>query len=432
MIQATKLKEPGLLSDKLTTSIDSVLQSIGIKDQYTSYVKAFVLSVIVLVIAKLLHFIVKRYLVTYVERIIEKTKSKYDDYLLKHKVIKKASYLAPAIVIYLFLDIVFKDFPGFNSFLHNLVSVYFIIVILMLTGSVLNSLSDLYEDLPYGKTRPIKGYLQGIQLIFILVGILLIISLVFEVELTSVFTGLGAIAAVLILVFKDTILGFVASIQLSANNMVKPGDWIEMPSHKADGSVLEMTLNTVKVQNWDKTISTIPTYALVSESFKNWKGMEESGGRRIKRSVSIDMKSVKFCTDEMLEKFKKIHFLKDYINEKIEEVNGYNEKNNIDHTVKVNGRRLTNIGVFRKYLECYLQSHPKIHKEMTFLVRQLQSNEKGIPIEIYVFSNDQAWANYESIQADIFDHVLAVIPEFELKVFQFATENIGLGSNVYD
>jgi miniconductance mechanosensitive channel len=200
--------------------------------------------------------------------------------------------------------------------------------------------------------------------------------------------------------------------------MVAPGDWIEMPSHNADGTVLDITLNTVKVQNWDKTIATIPTYALVSESFRNWRGMEESGGRRIKRSINIDMNSVRFVDDEMAAKFKKIHFLKDYVVNREKEILKYNEENKIDGSILVNGRRMTNLGTFRKYVEEYLHQHPKIHNDMTFLVRQLQPDERGLPIEIYVFSNDQAWANYEAIQADIFDHILAVIPEFDLRVFQ--------------
>ena len=225
-------------------------------------------------------------------------------------------------------------------------------------------------------------------------------------------------AAVLMLVFKDTILGFVASIQLSANKMVKPGDWIEMPSHNADGTVEDISLNTVKVRNWDKTIATVPTYALVSESFRNWKGMEESGGRRIKRSINIDMNSVRFVDEDMVKKFRNISLLKEYIENKEIEIIQYNKEKQIDDSVLVNGRRMTNLGTFRKYVEEYLHNHPKIHNEMTFLVRHLQPTERGLPIEIYVFSNDQAWANYEAIQADIFDHILAVIPEFGLKVFQ--------------
>ena len=225
-------------------------------------------------------------------------------------------------------------------------------------------------------------------------------------------------AAVLMLVFKDTILGFVASIQLSANKMVVPGDWIEMPSHNADGDVLDISLNTVKVQNWDKTITTIPTYALVSESFRNWKGMEESGGRRIKRSVTIDMKSIKFCTPEMIKKFKKIQILHDYIEKKEKELNEHNKKYEIDNSVLVNGRRMTNIGVFRAYIVSYLHNHPEINNEMTSMVRQLEPTDKGLPLQIYVFSSDKRWVYYEKIQSDIFDHILAVAPEFDLRVFQ--------------
>jgi miniconductance mechanosensitive channel len=228
-------------------------------------------------------------------------------------------------------------------------------------------------------------------------------------------------AAVLILVFKDTILGFVASIQLSANKMVNIGDWISMPDYNADGDVIDISLNTVKVQNWDKTIATIPTYALVSDSFNNWKGMEESGGRRIKRSLNIDMKSVGFLDSEQVEKFRKYHLLKDYITTKEKEITDYNKANKLDEDTVTNGRKMTNLGTFRVYLENYLHKHPKINQDMTFLVRHLQPSEMGIPMEIYVFSNDQAWANYEAIQADIFDHVLAVLPEFGLKVFQNPT-----------
>ena len=404
MIQLQSIEETvkEIKPENLVSSFEDILQQIGVNKELTLYITVFTFSIIVLLIAKLSHIITKKYLVRYVEHFMHKTKSKYDDYFVKRKLISRAAYIIPAIIIYSSLDLIFTSFETLNNILHSLVAIYFILVFLLLLDSFLKSIGDVYETLPHSKERPIKGYLQGIQLVFVLIGILITISIILNIKLTTVFTGLGAVAAVLLLVFKDTILGFVASIQLSANNMVKPGDWIEMPSHKADGSVLEMTLNTVKVQNWDKTISTIPTYALVSESFKNWKGMEESGGRRIKRAINIDMNSVKFCSDQMIEKFKKVHVLKDYINNKLIELEKHNEKFDIDETFPINGRRLTNLGVFRKYLEGYLNNHPMIHNNMTFLVRHLQSSEKGIPIEIYVFSKDQAWANYESIQADIF------------------------------
>jgi miniconductance mechanosensitive channel len=246
----------------------------------------------------------------------------------------------------------------------------------------------------------------------------MIISVLLERDPTVLLAGLGAMAAVLLLVFKDTILGFVASIQLSANEMVKIGDWIEMRSHGADGTVIDITLNTVKVQNWDKTISTIPTYALVAESFNNWKGMEESGGRRIKRAVSIDMGSIKFCDSAMLNRFERFDLIRDYVIQKEAEVIEFNKSRNIPDEDRISGRRQTNVGVFRKYLEVYLHQHPMINQEMTFLVRQLHPTTTGLPIEIYVFCKDKAWANYEAVQADIFDHIFAVIPEFELKVFQ--------------
>ncbi|MFA9407924.1 MAG: mechanosensitive ion channel family protein, partial [Candidatus Dadabacteria bacterium] len=233
--------------------------------------------------------------------------------------------------------------------------------------------------------------------------------------------GLGAMAAVLMLIFKDPILGLAAGIQLSANKMVRVGDWIEMPKYGADGDVIDISLTTVKVQNWDKTIITIPTFALVSEGVKNWRGMSESGGRRIKRPIFIDMTSVKFCTLEMIEKFSKIQYLSNYVLDKKKELSDFNEQRNIDNTVLVNGRRMTNLGTFRAYLVSYLRDHPKINKNLTFLVRQLDPGPTGLPIEIYVFSSDQVWANYESIQADIFDHVLAVIPEFDLRVYQNPT-----------
>ena len=223
------------------------------------------------------------------------------------------------------------------------------------------------------------------------------------------------------LVFRDSILGFVAGIQLAANRMVSVGDWIEMPAYGADGDVLEVALTTVKVQNWDKTITTIPTYALISESFKNWRGMSESGGRRIKRSVSIDMSSIKFCDLEMLERFEKIQYISGYIEQKKNELKDFNRAMSVDTASLVNGRRMTNIGTFRAYVQAYLQNHPKINKDMTFLIRQLPPTENGLPIEIYVFSNDKVWANYEAIQADIFDHVLAVVPEFDLRVYQNPT-----------
>ena len=264
------------------------------------------------------------------------------------------------------------------------------------------------------------NYLKMKIFIFGMAAILMIAYL-FKQNPWDLVIGLGTMAAVILLIFKDTILGFVASIQLSANNMVKLGDWITVPKHNADGTVIDITLNTVKVQNWDKTIATIPTYALVSESFNNWKGMEESGGRRIKRAVAVDMGSIRFCDSEMLSRFEKFDLIRDYVIQKENELREYNKGKNLSDEDYISGRHQTNVGIFRKYLEVYLHQHPMINLDMTFLVRQLSPSGKGLPIEIYVFSKDKAWANYEAIQADIFDHIFAVIPEFELKVFQEPT-----------
>jgi len=233
--------------------------------------------------------------------------------------------------------------------------------------------------------------------------------------------GLGAMTAVLILVFKDTILGLVASFQISTTNLVRVGDWIEMPKFGADGTVTDISLHTIRVQNWDKTISTVPTYSLISDSFKNWRGMEESGGRRIKRSINIDVNSIKFCTEEMIERFTRYQYITEYIREKKEELARYNTERKIDTTFLVNGRHMTNVGTFRAYVEAYLRNHPDIRQDMTFLVRQLHPGEHGLPIEIYVFSKIQEWAKYESLQADVLDHILAVVPQFDLRVFQQPT-----------
>ena len=405
----------------MDTKIIEWLLSLGITENSAIFLKTFIYVILFGLLSFLANFITKRIILRIIEVIIRKTKNTWDDIFLKKKVFSRLSHIVPALIIIFFADFIFKDYPNLIPFINKLAYLYIIIIVTIVLNSVILTLHSIYDTFSISKTRHIKGYVQVVQITVIFTGIMVIISVIFDTELKGLFLGLGTFAAVLMLVFKDTILGFVASIQVSMNNMVNPGDWISMPGRKADGVVLEINLNTVKVQNWDKTISTIPTYALVSESFQNWRGMEESGGRRIKRSINIDMTSVKFCSEEMIQEFRKIQVLRNYIDTKEKEINEFNEKHNIDPSVLANGRRMTNLGNFRKYMEGYLHAHPLIHDNMTFLVRQLQPNDKGIPIEIYVFSRDQEWANYEAIQADIFDHILAVLPEFELKVFQNPT-----------
>ncbi|MEH7113776.1 mechanosensitive ion channel domain-containing protein, partial [Neobacillus niacini] len=278
--------------------------------------------------------------------------------------------------------------------------------------------NDIYQTFEISKIRPIKGYIQVVNIVVITVGIILLIADLIGKNPLIFLSGIGALSAVLLLVFKDSLLGLVAGIQLSANDMVRVGDWIEMPKYGADGDIIDISLNTVKVQNFDKTITTIPSYALISDSFINWRGMQTSGGRRIKRSLFIDTSSITFCTVEMIEKFKNIHYLSDYIVVREREIAEFNSKNDINRTNPVNGRALTNIGVFRAYISKYLQHHSGINQEMTLLVRQLAPTEHGMPLEIYAFSNDIRWAVYETIQADIFDHLFAVAKEFGLRLFQ--------------
>jgi len=402
---------------------------------------AFITIVIIIIIAWLAHFLTRQIILRIVSRIAKRTKTTWDDILVKNKVFRGLAHLVPAFIMYYtfdfsypvlhqelkelepeMIDALTRDhYLYLTSFLIKTVKIYFTAIIVFVSNSVFNAAFEIYNTTPYSHHRPIKGYIQLLKIFVYFMAGIMIISILLNRNPTVLLTGLGAIAAVLLLVFKDTILGFVASIQLSANNMVKIGDWIEMRTHNADGTVIDITLNTVKVQNWDKTISTIPTYSLVSESFNNWKGMEESGGRRIKRYIPIDTGSIKFCDQEMLKRFEKFDLIRDYVIEKEKELKEYNAGKNLSEEDYISGRHQTNIGIFRKYLEVYLHQHPMINNDMTFLIRQLQPNEKGLPVEIYVFCKDKRWANYESIQADIFDHIFAVIPEFELKVFQEPT-----------
>lgn len=409
------------ITQHITLFTESLLVKVGVSDDYLTVVKGIVLLCVIGIISYLAYWVTRYIIVNQIAKIINKSKTHYDDILLERRVFHRLAYIAPAIILYGFIDDAIPEFDWLITIIRDVSYLWIIVVILRTITAFLDALHDIYLHLPISKNRPIKGYIQLFTIIFYCIGILSIISVIFDYKMGKIFAGLGAIAAVLILVFKDTILGLVASIQLSGNNMVKPGDWISVPNYGADGTVLEITLNTVKVENWDKTISTIPTYTLVADSFQNWKGMEESGGRRIKRAINIDMKSVRFLTPDLKQKFSKFTLLQDYITERSAEIEQANQNISVQEEEVYNGRNLTNLGVFRRYLENYLKVHPKIHTNMTFLVRQLQPGSDGIPMEIYVFSNDKAWANYESIQADIFDHILAIIPEFELSVFQNPT-----------
>jgi miniconductance mechanosensitive channel len=393
----------------------------GLAENITAYVLNVFFILIILVLSYLANLIAKRVILAGVSRLIKRSSRSWDDMFLKNKVFKRLSHLAPALVIYLLSPLAFADSPVLVSFFRNAAFIYMVIIALFVLDSFLNTFHDIYLTLEVSKQIPIKGFVQAVKIILFFIGGILILSTITNKTPLYFFSGLGALTAVLMLIFKDAILGFVAGIQLSANNMVHKGDWIEMPQFGADGDVLDVSLTTVKVQNWDKTITTIPTYSLISHSFKNWRGMQESGGRRIKRALYIDMTSIKFCDREMLERFANIQYIREYIERKNKELAQYNKDHGVDASSLVDGRKLTNIGTFRAYVEAYLHNHPKIHQKMTFLVRQLAPTDHGLPLEIYVFSNDQVWARYESIQADIFDHFLAAIPAFDLRIFQNPT-----------
>jgi miniconductance mechanosensitive channel len=400
------------------TNLINWLSQMGVNDESAIIITDYSFFIILILISVISYFAGKKILLKIIHRLTLKSKTNWDDILAQNHFFKILSFLIPSYIIYVFTPLILSPYPNTVSGIVTAIGIYMVVVVLMAINAFLNTIGDIYKDFKMAKSKPIKGYLQVIKIIVFLIGAIIILSNLFGKNPLGLIGGLGAFSAVLLLVFKDPILGFVGGIQLSANNMVAPGDWIHMSKYNADGIVIDIALTTVKVQNWDKTISTIPTYSLISDSFKNWRGMEESGGRRIKRHIYIDMKTIRFCTDEMLEKFKSIEHVSAYVDHTEKTLQEYNKTNKINDSILVNGRRQTNIGVFRAYLRGYLKNHPDVHDSLTFLVRQLQPTELGLPIEIYVFSRLQDWALYENLQADIFDHILAVVPEFELKVFQ--------------
>jgi len=368
----------------------------------------------IVVLAIIANWAAKRIILRVVKHFIQRTAATWDDVIMKNHVFDRLSHMAPALVLYSASFISFPDWPELQSGIRNLCIAYMVVVVAVVADGMLNAVGEIYNGLQVARTRPIKSYLQVVKVLVFLVTAIIVVSSLTNRSPWGFLSGLAGLTAVIMLVFKDSILGLVASIQLTANNMVHVGDWIEMPGYGADGDVLDISLNTVKVQNWDKTISTIPTYALISQSFKNWRGMTESGGRRIKRALYLDMNSVRFLEREDIERLKQIALLREYLDRKTSEIGSGDD----GEPMRINRRRLTNLGTFRAYLEAYLRAHPKINKNMTFLVRQLPPGPSGVGIEVYVFSADQVWANYEALQADIFDHLLAAVGEFDLRVFQ--------------
>jgi miniconductance mechanosensitive channel len=372
----------------------------------------------VILTASMVTLLVRKTLLKLLVNWIQSNNYKWDDPLAGNKMLTKISWFVPVTIFSLAIDM-FLD-PAGPSYLpaKRLITASFVIVSVLSLTALLSSVNDIHRIIRKNKGSSLRGYTDAGKILTYILGAIFLISIFTGRSPWGILSVLGGLTAVTMLVFKDSILGFVASVQINSTDMVRLGDWVEIPQYGADGDVVDMSIHSIRVQNWDKTISTIPTYAVVSNSFKNWRGMSESGGRRIKRALNIDINSIRFCDEQMLEKFSKISLITDYIKNTQQKIGKYNQHHNSEQNLNISSRRQTNVGVFRAYIIAYLRNNSKLQQEMTFLVRQLAPTDRGLPIELYVFSKDQAWANYEAIQADIFDHLLAAVPEFDLRVFQ--------------
>lgn len=385
------------------------------------YANVIINFILLLIVGYLIFKILRGFSEKIVHGLASKSKTQFDDFLVKNNTFLHLSNLVTLYIISAFIPDILIDFPHLEKYTEMLVGVLVVVMSIWLIRSILSTFKDFLKTINAFKDKPIESYIQVFMIITWLFGFIIIFSIITGKPFLHFLTALGALSAVLLLIFKDTILGFVASIQVSVNDTVRIGDWITMEKYGADGDVFEINLSTVKVRNFDNTITTIPTYYLISDSFKNWRGMSVSGGRRIKRAVIIKTTSIKYLTKEEIAGFKKIQLVADYIDHRQADIDKYNEQNNIDKSVLINGRNMTNFGLFRKYVDAYLHQHPAINKEMTIMTRQLEPTPTGVPLEVYAFSKDKVWANYEHIMADIFDHILAAVPYFQLEVFEYPT-----------
>jgi miniconductance mechanosensitive channel len=399
------------------------IEDFGLDPILALYLKLLALIVGLFIICLLSWYLTKIVIVSFVNKIFLKTKVAWDDVLVEKKVFEKMAYLIPAFIIVLVAPYIFGDFPSLIKYVIILSNIFIIIIIIRSTITVLSVFDEILSNTVVLADKPVTTYIQVLKIGVYFIGGILVLSSVLGKSPFYFLGAMGAMTAILLLIFKDTILGFVASIQMSVYDMVRVGDWISMPKYDADGDVMSINLNTVKVQNWDKTITTIPTYAFITDSFKNWRGMSDSGGRRINRAINLKVSSFKFCDEKMLLQFKKHKLIEDFIIEKENDVQKFNSKiidNGID---SVNNRRITNIGVFRIYAEKYITAHSKINENMTLMVRQLESTSKGLPLEIYCFTYEREWVKYESVVSNLFDHLFTIISEFELEVFEEPTGN---------
>ncbi len=384
----------------------------GSSAAFAEAIAALSLAVASLLLYYIVRFVVKKT----VYKIIQLSTNKYDDLLIKNKVISRLCLLVPSLLLGALLSATLPDFPDTASLLLKLNNVFQIFIFTMVVSAIVTTAEDAYNTFAMSKQKPITGLIQVIKIVLYLVCGIVVIAYLMGTKISSILLSLGTVSAVIMLIFQDTIKGFVGGIQLSSNDMLRIGDWIVMGS--ADGTVLEIKLTTVKVQNWDNTITTIPTYSLVSNPFTNWRGMSESDGRRIARTINIDVNTIRYCTPDMIEKYKHYSLIKDYLTQKEEDILEYNKANHIDTSEVMNGRQQTNLGVFRAYIKAYINNNPKLNHNLTMMVRQMQPTEFGVPLQIYAFSIDKQWVNYEEIQSDIFDHVIAAAPMFDLRIYQ--------------
>lgn len=399
------------------------INDFGLDTTLAIYLKLLTLIAVLFIVSMIAYFITKYFVVSLVNKFILKTKATWDDILVEKKVFEKIAYLVPAFIIVLAAPYIFGDFPSLIKYVILLSNVFIIIVIFRSLLNLLSVFGVILSGTKGLRDKPITTYIQVLKIVVYFVGLILVLSLILGKSPFYFLGAMGAMTAILLLIFKDTILGFVASVQMSVYDMVRVGDWISMPKFDADGDVLSINLNTVKVQNWDKTITTIPTYAFITDSFKNWRGMSNSGGRRIKRAIYLKVSSFKFCDEKMLDKFRSYKLIKSYINDQTTAVNKYNTELAENEEIPATIRRLSNVGVFRIYAEKYITANPHINKDMMIMVRQLEATSKGLPLEIYCFSSEKDWLKYENIISDIFDHLLTITSEFELEVFEEFTGN---------
>jgi len=395
-----------------------LIQTLGFNSEAALYSRVLILCVAVLILLYLIWRAGKWTLLKLVPSVTERTTTIWDDIILNKRVMSAIALLIPVMLLDYLAPDIFYGFWKFIPFVKGATNVIIVFTVAWIVASILNSVNHILAKNPDFRDKPIGSFTQLGKIFVYSIAFVLALSIIFNKSPFLLLSGFGAVAAVVMLVFKDSILGFVASVQLSANNMVHVGDWVTVPKYNADGDVLEISLTTIKVQNFDKTITTIPTYAFVSDSFTNWRGMEQSPGRRIKRAVNFQISSVQFCNAEMVERFKRIELVSDYVSNRQAEIETHNAKKGVDVSILINGRRLTNIGVIKVYLENYLKSNPNINQDMTIMVRQLSPTTEGVPLEIYAFSIHKEWKHYEGVVSDIFDHVLAAAKEFNLRIFE--------------